>query len=276
MNVRRIRQVNVLELDQAMYNSTYQVGLELANWLNASMNICMLETKEQGEFIKAVYGDEKEGPRKARRNQIDGIINDVKVKGELIDFGYSVDHFDENDSIKEIFGQLTIDESLSILGYNKSLKHKQVLKKLLNEDLGNPLMLIPMDKQVKTFHRLIVPFEPEYVTKRKLSQLKWYTEQLGVMIDFVHFKSHQTTEEKMKLREIYEVIYYWVEDLQFSNKVNFRFPTANNLNEGLIEYLKNEENYLLCVIDSEIKKAISTSHLNKTCLMDIKEPLVII
>ena len=169
-----------------------------------------------------------------------------------------------------------MDESLSILGYNKSTKHKAVLKRLLKTDLGNPLMLIPMGREVKNFHKIIVPFEPEYVTKKKLSNLKWYADQLGVMIDFVHFKQKGERAEMLALREIYETIFYWVDDLEFSSEVKFRFPISDNLNTGLEEYLAGQENYLLCVIDNEVKKAISTTSSNKECLMDIKEPVVIL
>lgn len=276
MRAKRIRQVNVLELDQAMYNSTYQVGLEMANWLNASMHICMLETREQKEYLNALYGSNADRTKVITRNQIEDIINDVQVKGELIDLGFSMDHFAEEDSINEIFNELTIDESLSILGYNKSTKHKQVLKKLLKTDLGNPLLLVPMGTQLSSFHKIIVPFEPEFVTKKKLANLKWYADQLGVMIDFVHFKKKGEGNEIIKLREIYEMIFYWIDDLEFSSEVKFRFPIADNLNAGLQDYLKDQSNYLLCVIDNEIKKTISTANTNKECLMDIKEPVVIL
>lgn len=276
MKERRIRQVNVLELDQAMYISTYQVGLEMANWLNASMHICMLETQEKKEFVSSVFGDGEMNSQFINKNEIEGIINDVVVKGELVNFGYSLNHFEENDSIKNIFGQLTLDESFSILGYNKSIKHKQVLKKLLKEELGNPLMLVPMDKELKNFHRLVIPFEPEYVTKKKLIQLKWYADQFGVMVDFVHFQKPTDSFDKEQLKDIYNMIYAWVDELKFSSTVSFRFPNAKNLNEGLVDYLKDLENYIVCVIDNEIKKSISTSISNRACLMDIKEPVVII
>jgi len=276
MRVKRIRQVNVVELDQAMYSSTYQVGLELANWLNASMHVCMLETKEQKEFVASVYGKGENRSHLINRGQVEDIINDVKVKGELFNVNYSIDHFDENDSFNEIFSEISIDESLSILGYNKSSKHKAVLKRLLKTDLGNPLMLIPMGKEVKNFHKIIVPFEPEYVTKKKLSNLKWYADQLGVMVDFVHFKQKAERAEMLALREIYETIFYWVDDLEFSSEVKFRFPISDDLNAGLEEYLAEQENYLLCVIDNEVKKAISTNASNTECLMDIKEPVVIL
>lgn len=275
MRAKRIRQVNVLELDQAMYNSTYQMGLEMANWLNASMYICMLESKEQKEYINSVYGIEENKAPIINRNQVEDIIDNVRLKGELIDLGYSIDHFDENDSINDIFAEISIDESFSILGYNKSSKHKTVLKKLLKQDLGNPLMLMPMGKEIKNFHRIIVPFEPEYVTKKKLISLKWYADQLGVMVDFVHFKEKSEVSEIIRMREIYEVIFSWVDDLEFSSEVQFMFPFAENLNAGLEEYLANQDNYLVCIIDNEVKKSISTNNTNKECLTDIKEPLVI-
>lgn len=276
MGAKRIRQINVLELDQAMYNSTYQVGLEMANWLNASMHICMLESKEQKEFLNDVYGVEKNKSHVINRNQIEDIINDVQVKGELIDLGFSIDHFDEGDSVKEIFSELSLDESLSVLGYNKSAKHKEVLKKLLKFDLGNPLMLIPMGETIKNFHRIVVPFEPEFVTKRKLQNLKWYADQLGVMVDFIHFKKKGESREMTRYNDIYETIFSWVDELNFTSEVKFRFPIADNLNIGLTEYLKDQENYLLCVIDSHIRGNISTSKSNKECLMDIKETVVIL
>lgn len=276
MEAGRIRQVNVFELDQAMYNSTYRIGLELAEWFNASMHICMLETNEQKEFYSALGGEFGKKAHDLNRNQIQDIIDNVKVKGDLLDLGYSMNHFHEDESIQKIFSELSVDESLSILGYNKSEKHKQVLKKLLDFDLGSPLMLIPMNKEMELFHKLIVPFEPEYVTKEKLAKLKWYTDQLGVMVDFVHFKKKSKKEDLVKLKLTYDNLFKWIDELKFSSAVNFRIPSVNKLHEGLSEFLKDQKNYILCVLDDEIKKFISTSSGNSKCIMDIKETLVII
>lgn len=275
MGNKRIRQINVLELDQAMYDSTYEVGLELSNWLNAPMHVCMLESQEQKQFVRQVYGQDDDKSHTINKNQIESIINGVRNKGGLFDLGFSMEHFDEDDSVNDIFKELSLDESLSVLGYNKSEKHKDVLKKLLKYDLGNPLMLVPMGESLKNFHRIIVPFQPEYVTKSKLKKLKWYADQLGVMVDFVHFDESIDKSKKAK-EQLYDTIYSWVNELKFNSEVKFRFPIADNLNLGLKDYLRDQENYLLCIIDSHIKGRISTSKQNSECLMDIKETVVIL
>tara|TARA_B110000211_G_C14018023_1_gene526250 strand:+ start:565 stop:1395 length:831 start_codon:yes stop_codon:yes gene_type:complete len=276
MSTKRIRQINVIELDQAMYSSTYEVGLEMANWLNASMHVCMLETKEQKAYLNEIYGIDKNRSHIINRDQVEEIIKKVQKSNGLLDLGFSIEHFDEEDSIERVFKELSIDESLSVLGYNKSTKHKEVLKKLLKVDFDNPLLLVPMGKTLKTFHKIIVPFEPEFVTKRKLEKLKWYTEQLGVMIDFVHFKKKGESREMGRYNHLYETIFSWVDELKFNSEVKFRFPKSDNLNSGLTEYIKDKDNYLLCVIDSHIRASLSTSKNNKECLMDIKEPVVIL
>lgn len=276
MRARRIRQINVLELDQAIFQSTYKIGLEMANWLNASLHICMLESSERTEFINSVYGNEENKSHFINRKQVEDIINHVKVKDELNVFGYSIDHFDENDPVKKIFEEISIDESFSILGYNKSSKHKLVLKNILDSDLGNPLMLVPMGKEIHGFHKIVVPFNPQYVTKKKLTSLKWYADQLGVMIDFVHFNQEKEANEMIKINKICEVMFSWIEDLGFSSKINFRFLNADNLNIGLQDYLKTQNNYFLCIIDNDTKRSISTNKINKECLTDIKEVVVIL
>ena len=129
MKSKRIRQINILELDQALYNSTYEVGLEMTNWLNASMHVCMLESFET-KSLKSHLSQEK-----SAKNFVEEIINDVLKKEELFNHGVSYDYFDENQPIRDIFNKLSADESLSVLGYNKSTKHKEVLKKILTEDL---------------------------------------------------------------------------------------------------------------------------------------------
>ena len=276
MEAGRIRQVNVFELDQAMYNSTYRIGLELAEWFNASMHICMLETNELKDFYSSMGDGFQSKAQEINRNQIQDIIDNVKVKGDLLNLDYSLNYYPEDESFKKIFSELSLDESLSILGYNKSEKHKEVLKKLLDYDLGSPLMLIPMNKEMELFHKLIVPFEPDYVTKEKLSKLKWYTDQLGVMVDFVHFKKKSNKEDLVKLKLTYDNLFKWVDELGFASTVNFRIPSVNKLHEGLSDFLRGQENYILCVLDDEIKKSISTSVGNSKCIMDIKETLVII
>lgn len=270
MKPKRIRQINILELDQALYSSTYEVGLEMANWLNASMHVCMLESFERKSLEKGNSNSN------TSRSFVEDIINDISVKGELINLGVSFDQFDEKQSIKEVFGELSLNESLSILGYNKSPKHKEVLKKLIKNDLGNPLLLVPMGKELENFHKIIVPFDPEYVTKKKLSSLKWISDQLGLMIEFVHFKQNDTPLP-IEIREICEVINYWIEDLGFNANIQFDFPYSMNLNEGLKTYLAGRNNYLLCIIDKKTKSSISlASSLNEECLMDIKEPVVVL
>lgn len=274
MKTRRIRQINVLELDQAMYSSTYQYGLEMANWLNASMHVCMLESQEQREFSRGVYGPDSTSAHLITRNQIEGIINEVKVKGELMDLGLSIRHFDEEESIKNIFQEITLAESFAILGYNKSTRHKEVLKRLLKFDLGNPLMLVPMGKDLSTFHKMVVPFQPQFVTKKKLANLKWYADQLGVMIEFVHFK--QSGEDNDNLTNLLETIFTWIKELDFYNSIQFKSVVSTGVKEGLNKYLEGEENYLVCIIDNAIRSLISTSSTNKECLMDIKETVVIL
>lgn len=276
MGTKRIRKINVLEIEGAVYDSTFEVGMEMSNWLNASMHVCMIETKEQKEFYKECYGSEEHKTHLISRLHIEEIMQNVQNRSQLLNNGYSIDHFDEKVEVKEFFKELTLDECFSVLGYNKSSKHKEVLKKLLQTDLENPLMLVPMGKIVKNYHRIVVPFEPLFVTKKKLKQLKWYADQLGVMVDFVHFKKKGERKEMMRLNHVYETIFSWVDELNFSGKVKFRFPISDKLNEGLKEYLRGQQNYLLCVIDDHIKSYISTSSTNEECLMDIKEPVVII
>ena len=76
---------------------------------------------------------------------------------------------------------------------------------------------------------------------------------------------------------VYKTIQNWVDDLNFCSKVTFQYITAINLNTGLKDYVKNQESYFICIIDREIKKSISTSFIpNEECLMDIKEPVVIL
>lgn len=276
MKTPRIRSVNVLELDQAIFDSTYQISLELANILKASLHVSMLHTKEQKEFYETIYGSDFIESQGINENQISNILSEVKKRGGLLDFGFSIEHFNEEDSIRQIFGKLSPEESLSVLGYNKSPKHQKILKKLLKHDLGNPIMLIPIGKKVESFHKLIVPFDPEFITKRKLINLKWYADQFGVMIDFVHFKKTFEEAEKNQLKEVYDMIFDWINTIGFSNIVHFRFPISNSLNEGLKDYLKDQSNYLLCILDNQIKKSICTSSSSNECLTDIKEAVVIL
>lgn len=243
----------------------------MANWLNASMHVCMIESEEGKAFANS---SNLVTPAK---QIVEDIIDNVVVQGELINLGLSFNEFGEQDSLKDVFSKSSINESLSILGYNKSQRHKDVLKKLIKDDLGSPLLLIPMGKEINNFHKMVVPFEPEFVTKRKLADLKWVSDQLGVAIDFVHFKREKDQEELISLSEIYEIINYWIEDLDFTSKINFKFPKGDALNSGLENYLHGQENYLLCVIDKHIKNSISiSSNPTDECLMDIKEPVVIL
>jgi hypothetical protein len=271
VKTRRIRRINILELDHALYNSTYNAGLEMANCFNASIHVCILESEENKMF------NQNQWIGVSSKKFVENLIDDASENRQLLKLGLSFDEFSENKPLKDIFNGLLLNESVTMLGYNKSFRHKEVLNRLIKEELGSPLMLIPNGKDVKSFHKIVVPFEPEFVTKKKLLGLKWIVDQLGVMVDFVHVKKQNYSHQVEGLDDVFELVKNWVEDLGFCSKITFKCITGENFHSALGNYIKKQKNCFICIVDRQIKNTISLSFSNnEECLMDIKEPVVIL
>lgn len=243
----------------------------MSNCFNASLRVCILESEENKAFNR------NEWIGVSSKTFVENLINDVSANRQLVKLGVSFDEFSENQPLKDVFSGLSLNETLSILGYNKSFRHKEVLKRLIKEEIGYPLMLIPNGKDVKSFHKIVVPVEPGFVTKKKLLGLKWIVDQLGVMVDFVHVKKQNYSFEFKGLDDVFDLVRNWVEDLGFCSKVKFEYITGEGLNDALKNYIKNQKSCFICIIDRQIKNTISLSSANnEECLMDIKEPVVIL
>lgn len=256
---RRIRTINFIDFKEAIYASTISYGLELSNWLNADVQFSLISQND------AVKLNEQE-------KQLESLIKSISIGNELLAPKMRFSAIKNTDDFSGGFDHEVCSESLSLMGFNNSGPHRKLLTAVLKHKRNHPLLLLPRGQVFANIHQLILPFSPEYLTKRSLKQIHWVCEHFGMQLVLAVAHDSNTAHEA----EIIALIKQWIAELDFTTKVKFKMLPIPNALKGVKMFFGTNNNCLLALADKKVKSQVLPYFQKEDFSAFWKQPLLLL
>jgi hypothetical protein len=258
LKLDRIRSIEILELADKFDHNTANLSIELANWLNSKLSFTLIKNvidKSINTSLSEFYFEEDEVSEvHARRKKLAEIQNDlISLPLEL---GFDFLNFDDQKDIKSWLSNSEADLIL-VSGYLKDIQigWRASLLSQISQSSNALLAIAPAGIINLNFHTLIVPYHLDSLSEEKLMILKWFVEQMGLLVEFVHVVLDEEATEEFELTDKCERAMSMIEEYFNNNLVKFYFPRSIDLNTGLQKFLKHKSNYIMAYIDDFGKNA---------------------
>ncbi|MDC3220498.1 hypothetical protein OAT71_01660 [Flavobacteriales bacterium] len=270
MRPNRIRNIEVLELADKFDQTTANLSIELANWLNATLSFTLIHSVIDKRIEKSNLKGVEKNPGEvseihSRKKKLDEIQQELlSLPLELgFDFLTIEDQTDIKDWLSVSSSQLiiiTADLTDTAFGWRASLiSHIHRFSKAI-------VGIAPSKMDYANFHTLVVPYHFDSLSDEKLKVLKWFVEQMGLLVDFVHVVTNNDTRTNDELTEQMELAMDQIESYFNNNLVKFYFPRSSNVNEGIKIFLNSKSSFIVAFIDDFYKNAFLGKSLSNRML----------
>lgn len=266
LKLDRVRCIEILELADKFDPYTANLAVELANWLNAKLSFTMIKNvidkSLQANFNEITMEEDEVNEVHSRRKKI------AKIQEDLfslpIELGFDFLTLEDRNDIQKWLSHSSADVFL-ISGLLKDVQFgwRASLLSYLDKSSMVPIAIVPEGEISLNFHTLIVPYHLDLLTDEKLILLKWFVEQMGLLVEFVHITNDEEAKEDFELTDKSEKAMQHIEEYFNYNLVKFYFPRNNNFIAGLNHFLKHKNNYIIAFIDEFGKNAYLGKGISK-------------
>jgi len=266
----RIRNIEVLELADKFDQTTANLSIELANWLNATLSFTLIHSVIDKRIERSnLKGIEKKPGEvseiHSRKKKLDEIQQELlSLPLELgFDFLTLEDQNDIQSWLSVSSSQLIVisaDLKDTAFGWSASLISH--IHRFSPAIVG----IAPAKMEYANFHTLVVPYHFDSLSDEKLKVLKWFVEQMGLLVEFVHVVTSNDTQNNDELTEQMELAMDQIEAYFNNNLVKFYFPRSTNINEGVMTFLNSKSSYIVAFIDDFYKNAFLGKSLSNRML----------
>lgn len=270
MRPNRIRNIEVLELADKFDQTTANLSIELANWLNATLSFTLIHSVIDKRIERSnLKGIEKKPGEvseiHSRKKKLDEIQQELlSLPLELgFDFLTLEDQNDIQSWLSVSSSQLIVisaDLKDTAFGWSASLISH--IHRFSPAIVG----IAPAKMEYANFHTLVVPYHFDSLSDEKLKVLKWFVEQMGLLVEFVHVVTSNDTQNNDELTEQMELAMDQIEAYFNNNLVKFYFPRSTNINEGVMTFLNSKSSYIVAFIDDFYKNAFLGKSLSNRML----------
>ena len=270
MRPNRIRNIEVLELADKFDQTTANLSIELANWLNATLSFTLIHSVIDKRIERSnLKGIEKKPGEvseiHSRKKKLDEIQQELlSLPLELgFDFLTLEDQNDIQSWLSVSSSQLIVisaDLKDTAFGWRASLISH--IHRFSPAIVG----IAPAKMEYANFHTLVVPYHFDSLSDEKLKGLKWFVEQMGLLVEFVHVVTSNDTQNNDELTEQMELAMDQIEAYFNNNLVKFYFPRSTNINEGVMTFLNSKSSYIVAFIDDFYKNAFLGKSLSNRML----------
>lgn len=270
MRPNRIRNIEVLELADKFDQTTANLSIELANWLNATLSFTLIHSVIDKRIERSnLKGIEKKPGEvseiHSRKKKLDEIQQELlSLPLELgFDFLTLEDQNDIQSWLSVSSSQLIVisaDLKDTAFGWSASLISH--IHRFSPAIVG----IAPAKMEYANFHTLVVPYHFDSLSDEKLKVLKWFVEQMGLLVEFVHVVTSNDTQNNDELTEQMELAMDQIEAYFNNNLVKFYFPRSTNINEGVKTFLNSKSSYIVAFIDDFYKNAFLGKSLSNRML----------
>lgn len=273
MATNRIRSIEVLELADKFDPTTANLSIELANWLNATLSFTLIHSlidkRIERSNLKGIDKNTGEVSEiHSRKKMLDEIQQELlSLPLELgFDFLTLEDQSDINSWLSVTDAQLLIisaDLKDTAFGWRASLISH--IHRLSPAIVG----VAPATMEYGNFHTLVVPYHFDSLSDDKLRVLKWFVEQMGLLVEFVHVVTDNDPRSNDELTDRMEIAMDQIENFFNNNLVKFYFPRSKDINQGVKSFLNNKSSYIVAFIDDIYKGAFLGKSLSNQKLEPI-------
>jgi hypothetical protein len=260
----------VLELADKFDLTTANLSIELANWLNATLSFTLIHSVIDKRIEKSNLKGVEKNPGEvseihSRKKKLDEIQQELlSLPLELgFDFLTIEDQTDIKDWLSVSSSQLIVisaDLKDTAFGWRASLiSHIHCFSPAI-------VGIAPSKMDYANFHTLVVPYHFDSLSDEKLKLLKWFVEQMGLLVEFVHVVTNNDTKTNDELTEQMELAMDQIESYFNNNLVKFYFPRSSNVNEGVKIFLNSKSSYIVAFIDDFYKNAFLGKSLSNRML----------
>ena len=279
MKIDRIRGIEILELADKFDPLTANLSVELANWLNSSLSFTLIrnviDKSIDESFNKMDDKQDQVNEVHARRKKLHEIQQDLFSLP--LELGFDFLNLEDRKDIQKWLANLGPD-MIIISGFLKDMRlgWRASLISHIHQSSSAILAIAPPGKVSLNFHTLIVPYHLDSLSDEKLTVLKWFVEQMGLLVEFVHVVTDDESKEDFELTDKCERAMTLIEGYFNNNLVKFYFPRNNNLNGGLKQFLKHKSNFIISYIDDYGKNAYLGNSVGETKIDPINALTVLI
>ena len=279
MKIDRIREIEILELADKFDPLTANLSVELANWLNSTLSFTLIRNVIDKSIDESFYQIDKEEDQvsevHARRKKLNEIQQDLFSLP--LELGFDFLNLEDQRDIQKWLANLGAD-MIVVSGFLKDMRlgWRASLISHIHQSSSAIVAVAPSGEMSLNFHTLIVPYHLDSLSDEKLTVLKWFVEQMGLLVEFVHVVTDDENTEDFELTDKCERAMTHIEEYFNNNLVKFYFPRNKNLNGGLKQFLKHKSNYIISYIDDYGKNAYLGNSVGQSKLDPINALTVLI
>lgn len=266
----RIRNIEVLELADKFDQTTANLSIELANWLNATLSFSLIHSViDKGIGKGSLRGIDKSPGEvseiHSRKKKLDEIQQDLLSLPLELGFDFLTLE-DQNDIQKWL--NVSPAELLLISADLKETSFGWCASLISHIHRFSPAIIgvAPAKMDYVNFHTLVVPYHFDSLSDEKLKALKWFVEQMGLLVEFVHVVPDSDQRSNDELTDQMELAMDQIESFFNNNLVKFYFPRSKNINTGVKQFLINKSSFIVAFIDDFYKNAFLGKSLSNSKL----------
>lgn len=255
----RIRNIEILELADKFDQTAANLSIELANWLNATLSFSLIHSVIDKGINKGDLKGVGKSPGEvseihSRKKKLDEIQQDLLSLPLELGFDFLTLE-DQNDIQKWL--NVSPAELLLISADLKDTSFGWRASLISHIHRFSPAIIgvAPSRMDYSNFHTLVVPYYFDSLSDDKLKALKWFVEQMGLLVEFVHVVTDSDQRSDDELTDQMEIAMDQIESFFNNNLVKFYFPRNKDVNTGVKQFLNNKSSYIVAFIDDYYKNA---------------------